>query len=376
MYRLRPMPVVLGAHLFLALFLAAAVMCRPLAAVAQTDNAPNQLPILSVATKPTPPFAMKTPDGQWIGLAVALVNDVAGRLNRRVVWHEVATVGDLLNLASTGEVDVAVAAITITADRERRVDFSHSYYESGLAIAVPRDHGASFWSGIQALTSPAFLGTVALLVGLLLAAGTLIWAIERGRNSEQFEGHPVKGIGSGFWWAAVTMTTVGYGDKSPITPLGRVIAVIWMFAALILTAVFTAQLTTALTVHRLAGPVTSFRDLPHSRVGVVRGTASRDYFNARSIGTIPFDSVRSGLNALQAGLIDAFVHDEPILRYDLRRNDYGGIELLPDVFDPQLYGIALPPMSPLREPLNQALLDLLASPSWTAMKAKYFGTSP
>jgi polar amino acid transport system substrate-binding protein len=346
------------------------------AAGAQTNgSAPAAKPPLSIATKPTPPFAMKTKDGAWTGLAVELMREVASTLGRPIAWREVDTVGALLEQASTGQVDASIAAITITAAREKSVDFSHSYYETGLAIAVPRTRGASFWSGLQALTSPAFLGTVALLTGLLLAAGALVWLIERRRNPQHFERHPVKGIGSGFWWAAVTMTTVGYGDKAPVTPLGRFVAVIWMFAALILTAVFTAQLTSALTLQRLSGPVASARDLPDNRIGIVADTASRDYFDARSITSIPFPSVAAGLSALEAGLIDAFVHDEPILRYDLLRNYPGRFELLPEVIDPQLYGIALPPRSPLREPLNQALLDLLASPRWSAIEKTYLGRS-
>jgi polar amino acid transport system substrate-binding protein len=328
---------------------------------------------LNVATKQAPPFAMKASDGNWTGLAIDLMNEVARDLGKKITWTEVKTTQDLLKIATEGRVDAAIAAITVTSDREKIVDFSQGYYESGLAIAVHRKHGAGFWAGLQAVTSPAFLGTVGVLVVLLLTTGALVWLIENRQNAEQFEKHPIKGIGSGFWWAAVTMTTVGYGDKAPVTPFGRFVAVIWMFAALILTAAFTAHLTTALTLDRLSGPVTSLGDLPRSRFGIVDRTASSAYFDARSIATISFPSVASGLEALEAGRIDAFVHDEPILRYEVRRNHLGKLELLPEVFEPQVYGIAFPSGSMLREPLNQALLAVLASPRWMDIKARYFG---
>lgn len=48
-----------------------------------------------------------------------------------------------------------------------------------------------------------------------------------------YGGRPIKGLGQAVWWAAVTMTTVGYGDKAPKTLGGRVVAVAWMLASIV-----------------------------------------------------------------------------------------------------------------------------------------------
>jgi voltage-gated potassium channel len=48
--------------------------------------------------------------------------------------------------------------------------------------------------------------------------------------------------GDALWWAIVTMTTVGYGDVSPATDGGRIIAVFLMFTGIGLIGTFTANL--------------------------------------------------------------------------------------------------------------------------------------
>ena len=50
----------------------------------------------------------------------------------------------------------------------------------------------------------------------------------------------VKTFGDGIWWALVTITTVGYGDITPLTTLGRVVAGLLMLLGLGLIATITA----------------------------------------------------------------------------------------------------------------------------------------
>jgi ABC-type amino acid transport substrate-binding protein len=182
----------------------------------------------------------------------------------------------------------------------------------------------------------------------------------------------VRGIGSGFWFAAVTMTTVGYGDKAPITFAGRMVSVIWMFAALILTAFLTAQLTTILTAQQVENVVQNVSDLPGARVGNLMHSASGAYFNDNSIDVVGFPSIEAGLQAVADNKLDAFVHDQPLLQWMLgQSNDQ--LQLLPHLFDPQGYAIATAQDSTLREDINIALLKILTSDDWTSLKAQYLG---
>jgi len=69
------------------------------------------------------------------------------------------------------------------------------------------------------------------LVSLLISAGVII--IFGAILMFYFEsGHPNSEINSwldAIWWAAATVTTVGYGDLVPVTDAGRIIGIFYMF---------------------------------------------------------------------------------------------------------------------------------------------------
>jgi voltage-gated potassium channel len=55
------------------------------------------------------------------------------------------------------------------------------------------------------------------------------------------EGSNIKNFGDGLWWAMTTVTTVGYGDKFPVTTEGRILAVALMIMGISLVGVITAS---------------------------------------------------------------------------------------------------------------------------------------
>ena len=231
---------------------------------------------LVVGTKEVPPFAMKNKDGTWTGISIELWRQIAGELNLPFEFRERDLKG-LLDGIADGSLDVAVAAIRITSEREEFCDFSHPFFVTGLGIAIAPRHNAPWLLVMKKLFSRHYLKVVSGLSVLLLGLGTIVWWFERNRNPAQFGGGPADGIGSGFWWSAVTMTTVGYGDKAPITFGGRVVAFIWMLLAIIIVSVLTAAITTTLTVAHLDVPVQNPQDPAKVRVGAVAGTSGETY---------------------------------------------------------------------------------------------------
>ena len=70
---------------------------------------------------------------------------------------------------------------------------------------------------------------------VLLLASLAVLDAERGR-----EGANIADFGDALWWSATTVTTVGYGDRFPVTGTGRLIAVALMLAGIALLGVVTA----------------------------------------------------------------------------------------------------------------------------------------
>ncbi len=242
--------------------------------------------VLVVGTKEVAPFAMKRPDGSWGGVSIELWKATAEDLGLKYKFHETDLEG-LLDGLEDGSLDAAVAALTVTPERERQIDFTHPFFTSGVGIAVA-PKARSGWLGVlSGLFTRDFVKILISLLGLLLAIGLLVWAFERRRNPDQFGGRGAKGVWSGLWWSAVTMTTVGYGDKAPVTLPGRLLAILWMFSSLVMVSFFTATVTTMLTVSHLTSTVRGPNDLPSARVATVDESTSAEYLKAHRIRAGP-----------------------------------------------------------------------------------------
>ena len=279
----------------------------------------------------------------------------------------------LLNGMVDGSLDVAVAALTITQDREGSFDFSHPFHSTGLSIATLSKYGNPWIAVFKRFFSTAFMKIVASLVFLLLIVGVFLWWFERKKNPKQFGGKIIQGIGSGFWWSAVTMTTVGYGDKAPVTFWGRILAIIWMFAGIIIISSFTAAITSALTVGHLESIIKGPEDLPKVRVGTIINSTSEAFLREKNLSYSKYNTLLEGLQEVADGKIDAVVYDAPILRYLVKKKFWYKMKVLPNTFVRQDYGIALPEGSSLREPINRALLKEIHDPKWQETLYNYLG---
>jgi voltage-gated potassium channel len=84
-----------------------------------------------------------------------------------------------------------------------------------------------------------------LTAAALLVSGLAIVQLERPTNPAFAE------VGDGLWWALVTITTIGYGDKFPITTGGRLMAAVLVFFGIGMVGIVTGKIASILVERRI-----------------------------------------------------------------------------------------------------------------------------
>jgi polar amino acid transport system substrate-binding protein len=322
----------------------------------------------TVGIKEAPPFAFKDSKGKWMGITVDLWKEIQLEKNAEFQPREMA-LDKLLIAIESGDIATGLGAISILYDREKKFDFSIPYFETGLALATRTEHEDNVWS---------YLGTLGKIIKalipwvlLLLVVGVLIWLIERKINEDQFHKPLGEGVGSGIWWACVTMTTVGYGDKTPKSFVGRIIAVFWMFSGIILISSLTATITTSMTLDRLDDQIGTLDDLKKQKTGVVESTAAAGFLQDKGVTHSIFPSLDEGLAALSNGKINVLVHDEPIMKHVIAQNYSGTLQVLDIILDKQLYAFPTQPNAMILEQINLGIIEAMESGKLESLIQRY-----
>lgn len=349
----------------------AAVLCLGLAGPARGQERPPEP--LRVAVYEVPPYGYVAPDGSLSGLSVDLWRRVAERLERRFELTPVSDMASLLRDVRQGRFDAAIGAITITAEREKLVDFSYPAHRSGVAVATRRRGGPL--AALRAYASAlAELGSlVVLILASLGVTGLVMWIIERRGRPAGHDSH-VATLRDGIYWAVVTMTTVGYGDKTPKTTAGRVFATAWMFGSLVLISLLSTSLVSKLTADRVeAGSGGVPLDLSGQVLAAVADSSGAEYLDAQHLRAAKLKDLTEALDSLQAGTSTAVVNSVGALTYAVANRHARDIEVSRTLLAPAYMAIALPPRSALRQPIDEALIRITGSPEWTQVEERFFG---
>jgi len=334
------------------------------------ERAPDEP--LRVAVYDVPPYGSVDAEGLFSGASVDLWRRVAEDLHLTYRFIAVAQMEDVITGVERGQFDAAIGAITITPARLARVEFTYPAHRSGVAVAFPKQTGpiAAIMSYVAVLRE---LGPLIALTLVLI--GVLMWIFERRRRLAANPGERgVTSLSDGIYWAAVTMTTVGYGDVTPLTPVGRFIAVLWMLGSLTLISLLTTSVVARMTADAVtSAPIARTSDLDGKQLAAVANSSGAEYLDEQHLRYTKYANLKDALNSLVGGQSDAVVNSVGTLEYAISTHFSGVIPMPNGLLAPSYMAFALPSNSSLKKPLDRALIEITASASWRSLESRYFG---
>jgi ABC-type amino acid transport substrate-binding protein len=339
----------------------------PEATTAPTSPAPDvPLRVLAIEIEP---FTMR--DGDLaVGYAVDLWDEIGHRAGFTWDLAWVNGIDALLGEVSSGQVDAGIGPISMTPQREARLDFTYPYSSGGLGIMVSTREAGPFEPFVDAIAHPGWLVIGLFLAGVIVVSGLATWISRRGRDG--WPSDLRHGFHEGAWRSARVFLG-GEFEREPTTGLGRLAAMTWIVLGIILTALFTAAVTSNATVNRLQVSIDGPEDLAGERVVTLAGSTSQEWLEVEGLPYQAVTSVEEAGSMLLEGSADAVVFDQLVLRYHATAHGGGGLEVVGPAFDLDPYGFALPEGSPWQERIDAALLSMIHDGTLDRLHTAWFG---
>ena len=331
-----------------------------------------QSSVWRIGVKEAPPFSYKDGNGNWVGISLRLWRWVAQDVGLSYKLEERDLHG-LLDGVSRGDLDGAVGALTITAEREKLFDFSHAFFSSGLGVAVKKKSSTGFFSVLQQIMKGEGLRTMAvILLSLALITVLILFFERRYAKDKPDKAHQARSnLWSSFWWSLVIL--IGKNDRHPASLGGRILALSWMVISLIIVASLTALITSALTVTELQVKIHNPDDLVRARLATAESSTSEDFLKRERINFRLVGNINDAFRLLAEDKIDAIVYDKPMLRYLVKKNYPNEFEVLSFTFETQRYGFAIKDGKKELETINRSLLARTQGSFWDELIYYYLG---
>ena len=336
-------------------FLTLAIVFGGMSTQAQKEKRGTKKNTLLVGVAGSEPFVFNEKDK---GIAIEIWNKISQKELWDYKYIPFENVDEALHQLNKGDLDLVVGPISITSKRLENMRFSQPFYNSSISI-FSRKENQSIWQKIKPIFSLKLLMAIAIFLIILGTVGTFLWLAERKESPEQFPKKPLHGIGNGIWLAIVTMSTTGYGDKSPITLLGRIIAGTWMVISIIFATSMVAGIASTLTISSLGSTtISNIEQLSSVKVATISGSPSESFLIKSKIKAVIENNLNDAIAKLKNKDVDAIVYDRPQLLYFLKNNNNENLYISKAEYFKQGYGFAFPLNSKLILDSNRALLEL------------------
>lgn len=308
------------------------------------------------------------------GHDIDLWNKLSEDLDLKFNYHYVDSFSKVMPRLLNGA-DVSLGGITITADREEDADFV-PYMRTGAGILILKE--IRFWirvwleivfyATLPIALAPFFLGWAIYVCFSAL----IMWHFEKG--NPHFNDKFGPGFPDARFFVHVVISSTGFGNQIPASKWGRRVAVILMYSGIgFMFPLITGQITSKISEKNLM-QISCKENLLDKRVAVKKGTVTAQSITLQSLGAelVPCESVDCGIMLLKEGKVDAVVHDKPALEYASK--DDPELAVVDELFDVQIYGIALKQGSLLREKINRLILKYEERGFMDELSIKWLGS--
>ncbi|RUS81760.1 hypothetical protein EGW08_010452 [Elysia chlorotica] len=299
-------------------------------------------------------------------------------------------VGDLVY----GAADMAIGPLTITAARERVIDFSKSFMDIGISIMIRRPEKQK--PGLFSFMEPF---SVSLWVSILLAYIVISLTVfivsrfspyqpkSRRRHWNADFKHNFT-LCNSFWFAMGALMMQG-SVLCPRSIAGRIIGGVWWFFVLIIISSYTANLAAFLTIERMIQPLESADDLAHQTdiaYGMLETGTTRVFFETSNVTTyrmmwnymstasppVMVKTVEEGVKRVQdSGGKFAFLLESSTNDYYNNRKPCNTIKVGPNL-NLNSFGIATPHGSQLKDKINYVSLKLKEDGTLHRLKQRWW----
>ncbi|MGB3482301.1 MAG: transporter substrate-binding domain-containing protein [Mycobacterium sp.] len=375
----------LVAVMFVVALLSAVPPVTPTAAaepVTATEPVPVPEPVtaaepetITVVVHTLEPFVMQNTSGELTGFSIDLWKEVASRLDWDTEFIETDNVQGQLNSVAERIADVAVGAISLTADREEVFDFSQPTLDAGLQIIVPvhdtRPAVPGLGGYLDLLLSRTMLIWLSAAVVVSTVPAHIFWLIERRTAEPVVSRSYYPGILQSFGWGIGSL--VGKNSTTATKTITQTLAILWGFAGIVFVSFYSANLSATLTVAKLDAKITGPADLYGKSVATVGGTTAATFLQGMGIEATETQNIEDSYHLLREEDYDAVVFDAPVLRYYVAHRGEGVAVMAGPVFQEENQGFVFDAHSPLRKPINQAMFRMREDGTYNLIKQKWFG---
>ena len=259
------------------------------------------------------------------------------------------------------------------------VDFAPAHWTADVAILSIKGGSQNFFAFTFALLTEAFvINFFSFLFIWCIIVAALVWICERKQNSEEFPARFLDGIDDSLWWTIVTVTTVGYGDKTPKTPAGRILGVVWMLVGLTLFSILTGHMGGEFVKLTQTAGINSKYDLAGLRVCGYALTATAWYIpDTIEFTPVSASNVEECGKMLKDGLVDVIVMETAFMSYWSMNDPWASLQ--PLHISPPIASIPVGIMFPetangmaTRHSLAPKLLELFDGPFLLDETSKWF----